>query len=69
MWWVWDAVDAADPLRGAYDARGLFGQRITVIPSRDMVIAHKVDRRYQVTAGQLRRVRSSHYAELVRLAL
>ena len=69
MWWVWDPVDEPDPMRGAYEARGLFGQRITVIPSRDMVIAHKVGRRYQVAAGQLRRVRSSQYAELVRLAL
>lgn len=69
MWWVWDTVDAKDPMRGAYEARGLFGQRITVIPSRDMVIAHKVDRRYRVAEGQLRRVRTSQYAELVRLAL
>jgi CubicO group peptidase (beta-lactamase class C family) len=68
MWWVWDTVDATDPMRGAYEARGLFGQRITVIPSRDMVIAHKVDRRYRVAEGQRRRVRSSQYAELVRLA-
>lgn len=69
MWWVWDSFDAKDLMRGAYEARGLFGQRITVIPSRDMVIAHKVDRRYRVTDGQLRRVRSSQYAELVRRAL
>lgn len=69
MWWVWDALAADDPMRGAYQAVGLFGQRITVIPSRDMVIAHKVDRRYRVTEGKLRRVRASEYAKLVRLAV
>ena len=69
MWWVWDTVDEPDPMRGACEGRGLFGQRITVIPSRDMVIAHKVARRYRVTEGQRRRVLSSQYAELVRRAL
>jgi CubicO group peptidase (beta-lactamase class C family) len=69
MWWVWDAADADDPMRGACDARGLFGQHITVVPSRDMVIAHKVDRRYRSPAGPLRRVSGAQYAELLRLAL
>lgn len=69
MWWVWHALDADDPMRGAYQAAGLFGQRITVIPRRDMVIAHKVGRSYRVAEGQRRQVRNSQYAELVRLAL
>ena len=43
MWWVWDAQSSDDPMAGAYGARGLFGQHITVIPKLDMVIAHKVD--------------------------
>lgn len=69
MWWVWDARSTEDPMRGAYDARGLFGQRITVVPSRDMVIAHKVDRGYRVEGDRLRRVTGQQYAEIVRLAL
>lgn len=45
MWWVWDAAPDSGPMAGAYTARGLGGQYITVIPQLDMVIAHKVDPR------------------------
>jgi CubicO group peptidase (beta-lactamase class C family) len=47
-WWVWDApvfpggVNES-PFQGAYEARGTGGQSITVIPSRDLVLIHKVD--------------------------
>jgi len=68
MWWVWDAESSADVMAGAYGARGLFGQHITVIPRRDMVIAHKVDPRYQITGSQRRRVRGAQYAEILRAA-
>ena len=48
MWWVWDSpkipggleVNAFD---NAYAAFGLGGQMIVVLPSRDLVIAHKVE--------------------------
>jgi CubicO group peptidase (beta-lactamase class C family) len=43
LWWVFDpAANWPDPLRGAYTASGAFGQFITVIPSLDLVVAHKV---------------------------
>ncbi|MDX1578261.1 MAG: serine hydrolase, partial [Gemmatimonadota bacterium] len=41
MWWIWDAPDIPRALRGAYTARGAYGQYITVIPALDMVVAHK----------------------------
>jgi CubicO group peptidase (beta-lactamase class C family) len=44
LWWVEDRDDPADPLDGAYSARGAFGQFIYVIPKLDMVVAHKVVR-------------------------
>jgi CubicO group peptidase (beta-lactamase class C family) len=48
MWWVWEEASAmgvatTGPLQGAYTAWGAGGQYITVLPDRDMVIAHKVD--------------------------
>ncbi len=48
MWWVWDtprmprSIDAG-PFYGAYSAQGTGGQYITVLPSRGLVIAHKVN--------------------------
>jgi len=41
MWWVWDPANCRRELHGAYCARGAFGQYITVIPSMNIVIAHK----------------------------
>ena len=43
MWWVWDGPTAVAAYRGAYTARGAFGQFITVLPELDLVIAHKTD--------------------------
>jgi CubicO group peptidase (beta-lactamase class C family) len=48
LWWVWDAPVFPGgvhngPLQGAYSAMGSGGQFITVLPSADLVIAHKVD--------------------------
>ncbi|MBI3682199.1 MAG: serine hydrolase [Acidobacteria bacterium] len=42
MWWVADP-ETRGPFAGAYTARGAVGQFITVLPSLDMVIAHKTD--------------------------
>ena len=44
MWWVWGGPTAVGAYRGAYTARGAFGQFITVLPELDLVIAHKTDR-------------------------
>ena len=43
LFWVWDADNPADPLKGAYTAWGVGGQYITVVPQLDMVVAHKTD--------------------------
>jgi CubicO group peptidase (beta-lactamase class C family) len=47
-WWVWDAPIYPgglqdSPFQGAYEARGTGGQYITVLPSSDVVLIHKVD--------------------------
>lgn len=39
-WWIWEKP-LNKKLIGAYTASGAFGQFITVIPSMDLVIAHK----------------------------
>lgn len=42
LWWIFDPAGGWDhALAGAYSATGAYGQFITVIPRRDMVIAHK----------------------------
>ena len=43
LFWVWDADNPSDPLKGASTAWGVGGQYITVIPRLDTVIAHKTD--------------------------
>jgi len=46
MWWIWD--DQEDDLgvfKGAYTARGAYGQYITVMPELQMVVAHKTNPR------------------------
>ncbi len=48
LWWVWDAPVwpsgvTASPFQGAYTAKGTGGQFITVLPTYDLVIVHKVD--------------------------
>lgn len=47
MWWTWDASPFPGniyitPFQGAYEARGTAGQYITILPSKDMVLVHKV---------------------------
>ena len=44
MWWVWDGPAVPEGFAGAYTGRGAYGQFITVIPSLDMVVAHKTVR-------------------------
>ena len=48
MWWVWDAPIFPGGvftgfMQGAYTAMGSGGQFITILPSKDMVVVHKVD--------------------------
>jgi CubicO group peptidase (beta-lactamase class C family) len=47
MWWTWDASPFpgniyTTPFQGAYEARGTAGQYITILPSKDMILVHKV---------------------------
>ncbi len=67
LWWV--AVDGRHFPNvtledGAYSARGAGGHRILVIPSRDMVIVHRVD-----TDVRGNRVSSGEFGTLVQLIL
>ena len=43
MWWVWDSPGKRGPLAGAYTGMGAYGQYITVLPARDLVVVHKTD--------------------------
>lgn len=53
MWWVWDGPRAVGPFKGAYSARGAWGQWITVLPAVDLVIAHKTNAIYaRTTSGE-----------------
>lgn len=41
LWWVFDRPDLGDAYRGAFTGLGAVGQQILVLPSLDLVIAHK----------------------------
>ena len=41
LWWIWDAPFNTGTYRGAYTGQGAIGQFITVLPTLDMVVAHK----------------------------
>ena len=60
MWWVWDGPKAVGPYKGAYTARGAYGQYITVFPALDMVIAHKT-----AVPPRKRQVRMSQYEGII----
>ena len=47
MWWLWDNQKASDDYQGAFTAQGAWGQYITVLPSLDMVVAHKTKDDYE----------------------
>ncbi len=52
MWWLFKR--GRSELKGAYQASGHMGQKITIIPELDMVIAHKTDAVYgRKTKGSL----------------
>jgi CubicO group peptidase (beta-lactamase class C family) len=52
LFWIWDADNPADPLKGAYTAWGVGGQYITVVPQLDMVVAHKTDTGFGRSAAE-----------------
>jgi CubicO group peptidase (beta-lactamase class C family) len=41
MWWLFERFYDNPDFDGAYTATGAFGQFITVIPKRDIVVVHK----------------------------
>jgi CubicO group peptidase (beta-lactamase class C family) len=41
LWWIWDGPFNSGDFKGAYTGVGAVGQFITVLPARDLVIAHK----------------------------
>jgi CubicO group peptidase (beta-lactamase class C family) len=41
LWWIWDGPFSTGDFKGAYTGIGAVGQFITVLPARDLVIAHK----------------------------
>ena len=41
MWWTLRDSEYPEEFRGAYNAAGMYGQFITVLPALNMVIAHK----------------------------
>jgi CubicO group peptidase (beta-lactamase class C family) len=41
LWWIWDGPFNTGDFKGAYTGVGAVGQFITVLPARDLVIAHK----------------------------
>ena len=63
MWWLETDKKFPDAFKGAFSAHGMYGQRITVFPALDMVIAHKAARNAK------HRVTDSQYWDLVRLIL
>jgi len=44
MWWLEADEKYPDAFRGAFDAKGMYGQHITVFPALDVVVAHKAAR-------------------------
>lgn len=63
LWWVENEAQEPKVFSGAFSARGLWGQRITVIPELDMVIAHKSSH------GKERPTKSIDYRRLVKLVV
>lgn len=65
LWWVFDRTDLGDAYRGAFTGLGAVGQQILVLPSLDLVIAHKTRPRQ----GGGRSVSHQEFLEVVALLL
>lgn len=63
MWWVWDGDHAVGPYAGAYTGVGAVGQYITVLPTLDIVVAHKT------VPGDGRRVQHPEFWEVLDLVV
>lgn len=63
MWWIEKEAQTPPVYKGAFSARGLNGQRLTVLPELDMVIAHHPAR------NSKRPMTGSDYRKLVYLVL
>lgn len=63
MWWIETDNLHSDAYRGAFAAHGMYGQRISVFPALDMVVAHKSanNAKHPTNGGD--------YRELIRLIL
>ena len=60
MWWRDVDAKCPDAFKGEFAAHGMYGQRVTVLPALDMVIAHKSARNAKHPT------KSSDYRDLVR---
>ena len=61
MWWLESDSQYPEFCRGAFSAQGMYGQRISVFPALDMVVAHKS------SGNASHPTKGSDYWELVRL--
>ena len=60
MWWCETDRELPDDFNGAFAAHGMYGQRISVFPALDMVVAHKSARNAKHPT------KASDYSELVK---
>ena len=63
MWWIEFDDRYPDACRGAFAAHGMYGQRISVFPVLDMVVAHKSAKNGEHPT------RAGDYRELIRLII
>ena len=63
MWWIESDDRYPDACRGAFAAHGMYGQRISVFPALDMVVAHKSAKNGEHPT------RAGDYRELIRLII
>ena len=63
LWWIENENDEDGAFRGAYSARGLEGQRLTVLPELEMVVAHLPKQ------GAKDRVKNPDYRKLLKAVL
>lgn len=74
LWWVWDAQEppgvVSGPYSGAYTAMGAYGQYITVLPTLNLVIAHKADFDAAEAAGRpVPQVRPHEFDAILQLVI
>jgi CubicO group peptidase (beta-lactamase class C family) len=70
LWWPWDAPPypgdiISGPYQGAFSAMGTGGQYITVFPSQNLVVAHKVN----IDKDDQRSVSASTYMTILDMVL